>query len=420
MRHIWLPAAAAAAAMLAAGCGTQPAPHLPLPRFLHGTVDAEPSVSATPYAAADEVFGLDLLHAWCARNPASNIVFSPASLASGLGMAYLGARGDTATAIASVLHLPGPGSLVAGLHARSAALRALDGPGVTVSDSDQVWADPSLAPLTSYLDAVATAYGAGVGQAPLLTNTAKAAALIDAAIAAATRGHITRLLSPQALGDAIFVLTDALYLKAAWATPFVPAKTYDGTFATATGQRVQARYLDGGGYVSAIADGWTAVSLPYRGDRLTMTALLPPAVQAMDGCQGLTASVLASVMHALGSRAHRFEASVDLPEVSLSSQQDMNKLLTQLGMGIAFSQDQADFTGISPSAGPIGHVVHAATLRVSSAGTLASAATAVTLLPTAAYGGPTISFSRPYLMLITATKTGEPLFLASVANPDLH
>jgi hypothetical protein len=32
--------------------------------------------------------------------------------------------------------------------------------------------------------------------------------------------------------------------------------------------------------------------------------------------------------------------------------------------------------------------------------------------------GPPVVFNRPYLLLVSATGTGEPLFLARVANPD--
>jgi len=40
------------------------------------------------------------------------------------------------------------------------------------------------------------------------------------------------------------------------------------------------------------------------------------------------------------------------------------------------------------------------------------------VLPAAArVDGSTITFDRPYLMLVTAKATGEPLFLAEVANP---
>jgi len=415
-------AIATAAALVLAGCGSVPdhSHNSPLAQgtVVRGTAAVEPHVSPAPYGNADLRFGLDLLNAWCAEDPSANVVFSPSSLATGLGMAYLGARGATAQAMAAVLHLPaGAGaSLEAGLQARARALRQLDGPGVTVSDSDEVWADPSLTPLRSYLNAVATAYQAGVGRVPLLTAPAEAAAEIDAAVAAGTRGHIRHLLSAADVSGSIFVLTDALYLDAKWQTPFVPQEGFAGPFTTAAGRRVQAWYLSGQVFSSAQAQGWTAVSLPYRGGRLAMTALLPPAGRQGTRCPvptaGVTEALERQLAHDPGS------AMLDLPQVNLSTDEHLTGLLSSLGMGIAFSQ-QADFTGMSPMAGSLGTVVHAATLRVNAVGTVGTAATGVTVLPTSERVGLVVNLDRPYLMLITDVRTGEPLFVARVANPDL-
>jgi serine protease inhibitor len=64
-------------------------------------------------------------------------------------------------------------------------------------------------------------------------------------------------------------------------------------------------------------------------------------------------------------------------------------------------------------------VVHAAMLRVDAQGTVASAASAVTVLPLAErIVTRQVQFDRPYLLLVTDTQTAEPLFLARVANPD--
>jgi serpin B len=95
----------------------------------------------------------------------------------------------------------------------------------------------------------------------------------------------------------------------------------------------------------------------------------------------------------------------------------MKSLLTGLGMGVAFTP-AADFTGLSPQACCIGLVQQADTLRVAEQGTTASAATAVGVEPGSASLGPQpITFNRPYLMLVTDGATGEPLFLARVADP---
>lgn len=117
--------------------------------------------------------------------------------------------------------------------------------------------------------------------------------------------------------------------------------------------------MHGAGYRYVTAGGWTAVALPYRGGRLTMTALLPPAGRAALRCQVPPAAALRIMDTALARTGPT--VAIALPKVSLVTHQDMKGLLTLLGMGIAFD--------------------------------------------------------RPYLMLVTDAETGEPLFLARVANP---
>jgi serpin B len=108
---------------------------------------------------------------------------------------------------------------------------------------------------------------------------------------------------------------------------------------------------------------------------------------------------------------------IALPKVSLRSSASVGSLLAGLGMGVAFSS-RADFTGLSPQACCIALVVHAATLAVAEKGTVASAATAVGIAPTAvSVPLRRIVFDRPYVLLVTDTQTGEPLFLARVADP---
>jgi serine protease inhibitor len=409
-----------AAALLMAGCGSGAvAP----PVVAHGVALREPLADPRPYGAADTAFGLDMLNAWCRADPRANLVLSPSSLASGLGMAYLGARGATAQAMAHVLDLPATGGqgLEAGLQARSAALRDLDSPGVTLAASDQVWADPTLKTRPSYLNAVATGYDAGVAQVPLLSSPDRAAQEINQAIAAATRGQIPQLLSPTSLNGIALVLTDALYLRAAWATPFQASQTAPGPFTTAAGQQATVSFMNGGQYRTAGAAGWTAVRLPYRGGKLAMVALLPPSGDA--GCAAPAASALGAMTARLaaGSTAGPAQTrSVSLPRVNLGVQVSLKGLLSQLGMGAAFTAS-ADFAGLSPQPLSIGLVKQAATLQVGEQGTVASAATAVGMQPTALrVQPPQVVFDRPYLMLVTASATGEPLFMARVANPAAH
>lgn len=413
--------AAAGLAAALAGCGSTSAPApTPAAAGTRGVAAVEPSADPRPYGAADTAFGLDVLRAWCAQYPGQNLVFSPSTLASALGLAYLGARGATATAMATVLHLPtGAGaSLAAGLQARSLALSGLNGPGVTLTASNEVWADPTLTTLRGYLDSIATGYDAGLAEAPFSTDPGKAAAEINAAITAQTHGHITNLVSPDSLTQIGWVLTSALYLDAKWVTPFDPDKTQPGLFTPDGGKPASVPFLNGHGFPYAAAGGWQAVSLPYQGGKLTMTALLPPAGSA--GCALPGQSTLTAITAALRAGGEPGGTTLALPKVNLridGSTGDMGPVLERLGMQTAFGRT-ADFTGLSPQAGAIGFVQKAATLQVGERGTIGSAAAAAGVGASAEIGGThNVTFDRPYVLLVSAKATGEPLFLAEVANP---
>lgn len=417
-------------------CAAQPpaAPSAPpAAPVVRGVAVVEPTVSPRPYGAADTAFGLNMLTALCRSAPRQNLVFSPSALASALGMAYLGARGDTARAMASVLRLPAAGgqALAAGLQARTAALRDLAGRGVALAQANGIWADPSLTTNSGYLNSLATAYSAGMHSSPLLSDATTAARQIDAAVAATTKGHITKLVTPDQLQGIGWVLTAALYMNAAWASPFDGSLTKPAPFTTAAGQQVTASYLNGASYHAVTANGWTAVTLPYRGGKLTMTALLPPAGAA--SCTSPSATALAGMQAQLSapvqarlsapgqaklSAPRGFSATIALPKVSIGTKNDITKLIARLGMSIAFG-DRADFTGLSPQACCIGFVEQAATLKVGEKGTEASAAAAVGMVPVSgvAVSRQPVVFNRPYLMLVSAVRTGEPLFLARIANP---
>src|SRR5215469_1582125 len=355
-------AAIAVAAVAISGCAAA----RPGPRPPHGpsgvTFLTTRQVSTLrTYGLADTAFGLGLAGDICRAQPDSNVVLSPVSVASALGLALLGARGTTAAVMARVMHLPAvpAADLAIGLRDRSLLLASLQRPGVVFTESNRIWANPSLPPRPSYVAALRTAYQAKLMQVPLLSNPERARRAIDAAIAADTHGHIPQLLAPGSLTDIAWVLTNALYLKASWAHPFDPSQTVSAQFFIGNG-KVTARYLRGSGFTMARYRGWTAASLPYRGDRLRMLALLPPAASGKR-VSGNCALPGAAQVAALAGRlaASHQEAQIALPKINLSWNGSLSDPLTRLGMGLAFSS-AADFTGLSRAACCIGLVQHAA------------------------------------------------------------
>jgi serine protease inhibitor len=147
-----------------------------------------------------------------------------------------------------------------------------------------------------------------------------------------------------------------------------------------------------------------------------MEALLPPAGAA--GCALPTATSLTAMTSSLAAgKPGLLTRSVAFPKVNVATQVSMKQILTGLGMGVAFSPS-ADFTGLSKQACCIGLVEQAATLGIGEKGTVATAATAVGMQASSARVlPPQVRFDRPYLLVVTAPATGEPLFMARITNP---
>jgi serpin B len=204
------------------------------------------------------------------------------------------------------------------------------------------------------------------------------------------------------------VLTNALYLKARWRNPF-PA-TSPAAFHTGGGRLVQVPLMSSAVPVASYrrAAGWQSATLPYAGGRLAAVALLPPA-----HATGCAAPTLAQ-WTALTAGSSTQSAVVRLPRLHLS--QTWDNLQTPLAaMGL---QRDGDYTGLGAADTQISEIVQHDTMDVTPAGTTAAAATGVAV-GTAEPAAPplTLTFTRPFLLLLEDTATHTPLFLAQVTNP---
>jgi serpin B len=111
--------------------------------------------------------------------------------------------------------------------------------------------------------------------------------------------------------------------------------------------------------------------------------------------------------------------NVDLwfPKFKFSYKNLLNEELSDLGMGIAFS-DWADFSGINGIGGlRISRVLHKTFVEVNEEGTEAAAVTAVEVELTSVGPGNTLKIDKPFLFAIREVKTGTVLFIGRVQNP---
>jgi serpin B len=110
-----------------------------------------------------------------------------------------------------------------------------------------------------------------------------------------------------------------------------------------------------------------------------------------------------------------------MPKFKLAFAASLNGFLEQMGLTSAFGPQSRLNRIVAGRDLAIQAVQHAATVQVAEKGTVAAAATGVSVAPTAILAGPSlrIVLNRPFLMLIRDTSTGAILFAGRVENPSV-
>ncbi len=228
-----------------------------------------------------------------------------------------------------------------------------------------------------------------------------------------TAGKITELLPSGTIDELTrLVLTNAVYFKAAWQTPFNP-KSPTGTFQAPAGP-VSVPMMSGSGTVPVwTGPGYTAAALPYAGGTTSMVLIVPDAGTFGAFETVLTTDTLATVLAAASAATMQ---GIALPRFQIGQHFSVRAALTALGMTDAFAAPPADFSGIDGGLDLfISDVIHQADVTVDEQGTEAAAATAVILQTKGALFG--LSVDRPFIFLIRDEATGATLFMGRVLDP---
>ena len=250
-------------------------------------------------ARALAALALSLLQNDASVDKGANVLVSPLSIASALGLAANGAEGPTLQQMEAVLGMD-VGSLNAYLNAQRAHIASdahddKGDPAVTLSNSIWIRDTPEFTASDTFLQEAVSWYGASVFSAPFDDSTVRD---INAWVHAGTNGMIDGILdeSSPISEEAIMFLVNALAFEAAWKDPVDDAFVETAPFTCEDGseQDVELMYSFENRYFemdlasgavaeskeesTAIADGTRLVGFakPYQGGTYAFVGLLPP------------------------------------------------------------------------------------------------------------------------------------------------
>lgn len=372
-----------------------------------------PEVDAHALVDGNTAFALGLYRE-VREGTEGNLLLAPYSISTAMAMAYAGAAGSTATQMAAALHFELPEER---LHAALNQLDLeLDGRSVRLDTVNQAFAQQGWPFLDSYLDLLATNYDAGLMLVDFASQTEQARKTVNDWVSAQTERKIPEIL-PKGSVDSLtaLVLANAVYFKADWLNEFDDANTRGVNFVRADGTTVLTQMMHRQAELGyAEGDGWQAVGIPYAGEEIEFVAVLP-ATSAPDWDRELDAAALSAVIGSLAPE----ELSLGLPRFTFDFPVDLVPPLKNLGMVDAFDSSIADFSGMDGTKElHISAVLHQTYIDVDEQGTEAAGSTAVVLSKRSADPEiKSITFDRPFMVLIRDVGTGTVLFLGRVAEP---
>jgi len=366
------------------------------------------------------------------REHEGNLVVSPVSVATALGMVLAGARGETEQEIARVLHVAEVSRDEA--HRAAADLQNdLNGRGeereYTLAIANRLWAHDDQTILDDFSALLQKHYGADIGRVDFINKADAAVKQVNAWAARATRDKIPRALDRNHVNAMTrLVLVNAVYFKAKWAAPFKERNTEAADFFRAANDKVQVPTMWQNGFFSfRHMDGVKLIRLPYEDRKLAMVIVLPDDI---DGLEELEARLTLDKFREWAqfkSERKRQEVSVGLPKFKFEADMRLNGVLALLGMPSAFDPETADLSGIDgikPTDSNreeglfVQHVIHRAFIDVDEQGTEAAATTAATKEMKSAPHEPLEFYAdHPFLFFIHDEETGAILFMGRVADP---
>ncbi|NXS56648.1 PAI2 inhibitor, partial [Brachypteracias leptosomus] len=406
---------------------------------------------------ANTRFALNFFKHECQEDGDKNILFSPLSISSALATVYLGAKGNTADQMAKVLHFnkaEGARNTTTTIKMQvcyrmeehltnqyacfqkteigkadnvHAGFKALNfeinqhTKNYMLKSVNEVYGEKSLPFSEEYLQLAKKYYNVEPQSVNFVGAADEIRREINSKVKHQTEGKIQNLLPPGSIDSLTrLVLINAFYFKGNWTTKFEAEATRQRPFRINmhTTKPVPMMYLSdkfNWAYVESVQTD--VLELPYLNNDLSMFILLPSDITGLQKLEreltfeNLSAWISPELMN-------KMKMEVYLPRFMLEDKYNLKSTLTRMGIQDAFTEGQADFTGMSENGDLfLSQVFHKCYLEVNEEGTEAAAASSAALASRSLGAAVIFVADHPFLFFIRHNKTKSILFLGRFSSP---
>ncbi|XP_007447379.1 PREDICTED: alpha-1-antitrypsin isoform X2 [Lipotes vexillifer] len=345
---------------------------------------------------------------------ATNVFFSPVSIATAFAMLSLGTKGDTHTEILEGLDFNLTARTEAEIHEGfQHLLHTLNQPDnqLQLTTGNGLFVNETAKLVAKFLDDVKNLYHSEAFSVNF-RDAEEAKKKINDYVKKGSQGKIVDLVDDLDQ-DTVFALVNYIFFKGKWEKPFEEEHTTERDFHVDEETTVKVPMMNRQGmfdlhYCDRLSS-WVLL-MDYVGNA-TALFILPDQGKLQHLEDQLSKGLLAKFLE----KRYASSANLHLPKLSISGTYDLKTLLGKLGITKVFSNG-ADLSGITEEVPlKLSKAVHKAVLTIDEKGTEATGATILEAIPMSI--PPEVEYNRPFFFIIYDKSSQAPLFVGKVVNP---
>ncbi|XP_068185842.1 probable serpin E3 [Antennarius striatus] len=363
----------------------------------------------------------------------SNLIVSPVSVSTSLGLLQLGARGNTLAQLQETLGYDVNDAHVQQVLLRSQGAVGNTSQGVLLRQTCTLFVESGVQLLTEFIQRAAAWTNASV----VRTNVSQDSLGGSPEGAGNTPNDSWRLQAGGSSGELSgsgeaqsetlwgnrrlqMALVNTVAFRGVWQKQFLFTNTLNLPFVLSDGSAIkvpmmyQATEVSFGQFRTASDQRYTVLELPYSGRSLSLQVVLPS--ERKTPLSSLESQLTARQLASWAAGLRRTKMDIFLPRFRMQNKFNLRSALPAMGISDAFNPTAAEFSGMSVKESLyVSDVFHEVRIDVTEEGTKAAAATAIVLLKRSR--SPVFKADRPFLFLLRQMNTGSILFMGRVMNP---
>ncbi|XP_077287987.1 uncharacterized protein LOC143912572 [Arctopsyche grandis] len=319
-----------------------------------------------------------------ASNSEKNIIMSPLSVETLLGLLSFGADGDTQKEINDAIHLPNTDIIKSTFKSQMGKINSIQ--GVVLNIANKIYVkNGERFELAPDFKAVANDDFSSDIENVDFSNADSAANTINNWVDSKTNNKIKNFVSPQSIDPATrVILVNAIYFQGNWEKPFDTRFVHKTKFNKNQNEVIDVDMMyQAEDFLYAKLPEWESeiLSLPYKNNDTYLTIILP---REINGLKALEEKIYDANFANIFKKMTKREVNVNIPKFMIETTIDLKQILPKLGIKLIFDSAKADLHNLLKSGEQvyISEGTQKAFIEVNEHGTEAAAVTELRAVPT--------------------------------------